>query len=445
MIIADSSCSRESCSVCSDSSSENPQNSYSDQSESSSKEREIADSSRKYTYQKHPGNNRDLLFAPLDAHPSSNKIDHNMMSTSFNSSIVTLTTDDSNPSLINTNSDTFVASTAFRNSSRMSSKLPTLSITSQIRKVSIENPIDNSMTVEEIPICSVDENNVEIEEDDDFMSTPFKNPVQESDPMINVDPTNSSQSVNCIDVSNQSEKTASSSYYLKNSYGSSTHCKPAVLYDTDNNLMSTRFNKTELDEQSTIINPVSLEIPPPPSLTHSITGCWQNSYKKHNQFAKSTQGLLDSQNSIFQSSLAKGINIPPILHRPNSVSNIFTSSQKDNNLLPSRTYRFSYDLDYIPIYGSCDTLNNQSFTKINSINYQREFLKLGHSQNNTNLIVKKENPLPMSSTSFVKHPQSCSVQTDTSIVVNEKPKVKFSDTVTHILVPGKVRNIYSRI
>lgn len=251
--------------------------------------------------------------------------------------------------------------------------------------------------------------------------------------------------------------------------------KSSSFHSSHSNLVSTSFNflqnhvqdprnsssKGFNNEQSlTGKKQVDFNVPPPPpSLTNSFTNYLQNLPRKNLPISRSTSGLADIDESIQKLSSIKTRNVTShLLQKQNSTSNILQAQQKYNSIKPSR-YRLNYDLDYISFHGSCDNINIHSTTNNTKLgtsqfsstyNMQSRFdnrhSKILSPQNSTNINVSKEikvssnvPPLPIISTP-TSNSISCSpfsTFVDTTIT-NDKPKVKFSDTVTHILVPGTV-------
>ncbi|XP_076230946.1 WD repeat-containing and planar cell polarity effector protein fritz isoform X2 [Calliopsis andreniformis] len=239
-----------------------------------------------------------------------------------------------------------------------------------------------------------------------------------------------------------------------------------------NNFVSTSFNFLENQIQGssssnsknfnnephfTEEKQVEFNIPPPPSLINSFTNYFHNLTKRDLPLSRNTSSLTDIDESIQKFSSIKTRNITShLLQRQNSTFNILQAQHKYNNIKPSR-YRLNYDLDYISFHGNSDNINIHSTannTKFNTsqfssmYNMQSRFdnshSKTLLSQSSTNVKVTKEMkvssnipPLPIISTSSSNCISSSPFPTFTNaIITNEKPKVKFSDTVTHILVPG---------
>ncbi|XP_031834226.1 WD repeat-containing and planar cell polarity effector protein fritz [Nomia melanderi] len=195
--------------------------------------------------------------------------------------------------------------------------------------------------------------------------------------------------------------------------------------------------------------------PPPPSLTTSYTSYFHNLPKKNLPLSRSTSGLADIDEPIQTFSPIRARNISThLLQKQNSTTNILQTHYKHGNVKPSR-YRLNYDLDYISFHGSCDNIHSSSNnTKLNTSKFSSAYStqnrfdnrhsKLILPQNSTNISVSKESkissnipPLPIIST-----PTSSSISCspfstfpDATSTSTEKPKVKFSDTVTHIFVP----------
>ncbi|XP_076625575.1 WD repeat-containing and planar cell polarity effector protein fritz isoform X2 [Colletes latitarsis] len=206
--------------------------------------------------------------------------------------------------------------------------------------------------------------------------------------------------------------------------------------------------------------------PPPPSLTNSFTNYFQNLPRKNLPLSRSTSGLADIDESIQKFSSIRTRNVTShLLQRQNSTSNILQVHHKYSNIKPSR-YRLNYDLDYISFHGSCDNINIHSSTNSMKLGasqfpsaysvqnrFDNRHSKLVSSQNSTNISVSKETkissnipPLPVISTP-TSSSMSCSpfsTFTDTTLTSNEKPKVKFSDTVTHIFVPDTGQSLHKQ-
>ncbi|KAK2580498.1 hypothetical protein KPH14_006235 [Odynerus spinipes] len=204
--------------------------------------------------------------------------------------------------------------------------------------------------------------------------------------------------------------------------------------------------------------------PPPPSITSSFTNYLQNLPRKNFSLSQSTLGLTNIDESNQKISSAKVMNIAPcILQRQNSASTIL---QDQYTLSNSKTCRITSDLTYVPYHGSCDSINiatqhyNANSNKIGSVNalnyshstynvqsrlLEGRHIKVGSQMAISNSSVGKDiktssniPPLPIvnTSNSNSKTYSMCPTFMDTPTSTNEKPKVKFSDTVTHILVPG---------
>ncbi|XP_033333987.1 WD repeat-containing and planar cell polarity effector protein fritz isoform X2 [Megalopta genalis] len=253
------------------------------------------------------------------------------------------------------------------------------------------------------------------------------------------------------------------------------------FHNNHSNLMSTSFNFLDNDLQDSHGNIVSKSInnddshktikiqpshtekklgdinipPPPPSLTTSYTNYFHNLPKRNLPLSRSTSGLADIDEPIKTFSPIRTRNISShLLQKQNSTTNILQTHHKHGTIKPSK-YRLNYDLDYISFHGSCDNIHSSSNNMklgtskyASAYNIQNRFdnrhSKLILPQNSTNINVNKESkissnipPLPIIST-----PTSSSISCspfstfpDATLTTNEKPKVKFSDTVTHIFVP----------
>lgn len=251
---------------------------------------------------------------------------------------------------------------------------------------------------------------------------------------------------------------------------SSAETPSSVLFNSGNNLMSTSFNdpedhndetnsnafETSTNSSSTSNQMQSINIPPPPPLiTDSLADYIHNLPKKNYGISKSTSGLADIDCPISKLQHVKPIHpAPNFLQQHNSITNILQKHQRNSNFQSTRKYQLDYDLDYVPFHNSCDNLNTShsatNHVKSNSYNipskYETRPFKLPFSQSYTNVTPNRENklssnvpPLPViNNTPSPVEKSSLSTTTDVTPVITEKPKVKFSDTVTHILVPTAV-------
>ncbi|XP_048505297.1 WD repeat-containing and planar cell polarity effector protein fritz isoform X2 [Athalia rosae] len=285
---------------------------------------------------------------------------------------------------------------------------------------------------------------------------------QVKSPSFNAPPANSLASM-LFNNSVTTVKPSATSFYNPNSSLMSTSFGNELIPDlSDSPKDSTNHSSIHGQPpiKSTKIH--SSDVPPPPCIRNSYNYV-HNLPSKNYQLSQSTLGLADVDETVQQfPSRPPNLN-SKVLQRQNSITTILQNHQKNSNKLQStRTYRVNYDLDFIPFYGSCDNLSsynsNENYTKTDSasINHvplnTRLQTKLGESkhlkqsflQNCANLSMSKEQkissnipPLPIINSPF-SNPKSNNripnaVETSTS---TEKPKVKFSDTVTHILVPG---------
>lgn len=324
--------------------------------------------------------------------------------------------------------------------------------------------------------------------DNNIMSTSFSTRVSSTTPVSH------GNSFNVLTMNRKSENPSRNAKFLSevsDNLLSTTFTdtfttdKSSNLYSTCNNLMSTSFNYLEGDVTSTrsdtnAFNDQAVQlqysaierkketdfgIPPSPSpLTSSRVNYLHGLPRKNYLLTRSTPGLTDIVESIHKFPSYKTACIPPcILQRQNSMSNILQSQKAT---LPSRTYRYNYDLNYVPFHhGTRDDTDLQcSQTAAGgkkfglspnfqpSYSVQRRLLESRHlprsSQNNASSNVNKETkmscnvpPLPVINTSNSKISFTYPPFDDAPPSSNEKPKVKFSDTVTHILVPpGAVSN-----
>ncbi|XP_012271982.1 WD repeat-containing and planar cell polarity effector protein fritz isoform X2 [Orussus abietinus] len=206
------------------------------------------------------------------------------------------------------------------------------------------------------------------------------------------------------------------------------------------------------------------EVPPPPSITNSFASYTHNLPKKNYTLSRNSTTRTDTEDPTLKFQVSGTANsVPQIPRRDNSTTKV-NHGQIKNNFHPTRTYRLNYDLDYVPFHGSCDNLSDQYLTNshaksgsVSSMNHlhcnynvqckplEIKPFRLGISQNSGSALSCKESkmssnvpPLPIINPSLpnTKALPHCLPPVDTPSMSTEKPKVKFSDTVTHILVPG---------
>lgn len=354
-------------------------------------------------------------------------------------------------------------------------------------------------------------------QDDSFISTPFNKPIYESEDIqsnyltscLNIvdnnimstsfstrianTPISHSNSITVLTANNNSETTSmlrsvksskiSDKSLSRTLIDTNTHTTDQLpLSDSaSNNLMSTSFNYPEgyaiessdipfpntfnNDDQAVKLqHPVTEEketgvaIPPPPSLISSLTNYLHGLPRKNYPLSKSTQGLSNIKES--EKIPSNKTHMPShSLQKHNSTTSNISENQKTS--LSFKTYRYNYDLDYIPFHSTRDDTDLQLSQTVGRKFPSRNFYSSYSTQHglfenryssrspqiNTNINVNRETkmfsnvpPLPVINTSTnSKICSTCPSFVDTpSSLSNEKPKVKFSDTVTHILVPGTV-------
>ncbi|XP_014483964.1 PREDICTED: WD repeat-containing and planar cell polarity effector protein fritz isoform X2 [Dinoponera quadriceps] len=493
-----STCSRASCSLCSDSSDEKgeeeEEETYSEESGDSRKRAGLKQLKR-HNYRK-AGSNQipplPVVPAPYTDIPSS-KSDYSLMPASFDTSsgILTATSfNHSSPSpflastsfnqpLYKTNFASNAASmldssSAFNNASDdlMTTSFGSLSLTES------EVTADEQSLLNDIPYSF---NGAPAAQGDTFVSTAFNKPVYESEDAPADDyPASSLLDSNVMSTSFSTlvshSKPESPPGEVPDNPPSRTEAlatSKSVLYGTSNNLMSTSFNYPEADaapisdayiDAFSSDQPVKLQhpvaekketafsIPPPSSLTsvsylHGLP-------RKNFPLSRSSPGLTsDIDESVHKFSPYKATHI--VLQRQNSASNI---PQKTS----SRIYRYNYDLDYVPFHhgAACDDADPQRSPQTAaatggrkfdpmpnfqpSYSVQRRLLESRHHllRSSQSVNASKEAkmscnvpPLPVIGTASSKIYACPPYGSDAPVSSNEKPKVKFSDTVTHILVP----------
>ena len=232
----------------------------------------------------------------------------------------------------------------------------------------------------------------------------------------------------------------------------------SLFYNSGSNLMSTSFNDPEEEEEKlenlkSNPNPIPtfpsqvfqtieqkkrlspFDIPPPPKMSANLENYIQSLPKKNFPLSRSTPGLTEMEESVLRLQNSRSIaKSTQIVQKQSSVSNILQNQHRSNKFQATRNYRLNYDLNYVPFSESCDNLSppknvfpGKSFTGAK----ERQF-RIGQGVGNKEG-KKSSNVPPLPVINPVNYKNSAEVATS-----SEKPKVKFSDTVTHILVPGSV-------
>lgn len=216
---------------------------------------------------------------------------------------------------------------------------------------------------------------------------------------------------------------------------------PDPANEDDENSCDSSTPSTASSKQK--LSGINVPPPPPPLITDSLANYIHNLPKKNFTLSRSTPRLTSLDNFSITKS-------------PN-VTNVLKNNQGNDNLQSTCKYRLDYDLDYIPFSNSCDNLidsrANFNHLKTNSYNFplktvdNKNYKFMSSSITNVSREQKLSSnipPLPVISASSTLNEKSSSLVT-TDVSSTEKPKVKFSDTVTHILVPNTVRQFTTKL
>ncbi|XP_051174546.1 WD repeat-containing and planar cell polarity effector protein fritz [Leptopilina boulardi] len=192
----------------------------------------------------------------------------------------------------------------------------------------------------------------------------------------------------------------------------------------------------------------AFDIPPPPSMSTSLAKYIKNLPKKNIPLSRSTSGLIEMEDSLLRlqnsrsiSKLGQNSSLNFLLNHNHNHHNHHhhyqhqqQQQQRNSKFQSTKNYKLNYDLNHVPCTASCDNLSTtmRNIYQGRSGNDLKEskLFRIGQEKKE----VKKFSnipPLPVINSNF-KH-YSMEIANTSS---NEKPKVKFSDTVTHILVPG---------
>ncbi|KAF7413526.1 hypothetical protein HZH68_002015 [Vespula germanica] len=358
--------------------------------------------------------------------------ENNFISTSFNNSTYEFVLD-------NVPSSSLIPSLSNIDNNIMSTSFSTMTCNTSISHHS-DNNSGSNLQCENTPFC-------------------YSSSIRNNDSSSNV--------VSQIDTSNtviQSNKLTTTLHKAKNNalFATSKYSENPTTYDSNIKAFRAEDNLYMDHHQKICKKQSSNDVPPPPSITSSFTNYLQNLQRKNFSLSQSTLGLTSIDESSQKISSAKVMNIAPcILQRQNSASNILQDPCLHSN---SKTCRINSDLAYIPYHGSCDSINvtmqhtnsnkigstNASSYSHSAYNLQSRLLEGRHIKvgsqiainSNTGKEIKTSSnipPLPIVNTSNSSNSKTysmCPAFMDTPMSTNEKPKVKFSDTVTHILVPG---------
>ncbi|XP_008214857.1 WD repeat-containing and planar cell polarity effector protein fritz isoform X1 [Nasonia vitripennis] len=540
-----STCSRPSCSLCSDSGSEKDE-SYTDETESEEspkKEKVHVKRSSKHKYSKNSNSQAPplpILYPPIynssgfmstPFNEAIDKTETNLMSTSFNVPNCSIPSTSYNCPVPNFIPDAYLTSVPYvgtnpgafapltnptytqsmRSYDNLISPFRSLAVTNQLtpsvaqsslNSMSLEN-ITNSYqignflppTLTSIPFepksievpASLTQSSID-NTSSNVMSTSFSNLLSNPDSTSQTDTYVGAEidgsdakiaGLTVLDTPKTNSVQAEDSVITVKPVACSEP-PPLSVFNSGSNLMSTSFNDPEDPnddtnsnscDSSTIGNSTSkqkhslLNIPPPPpSITDSLANYIHNLPKKNYALSRSTPGLADADSPLLKLQHVKSLRTAPnMLQQQNSVSNILQNHHRNNNFQSTRKYRLDYDLDYVPFHNSCDNLStlhsNINHMKSNSYSippksYESKPFKLTFSQSSTNVSAGREHrlssnvpPLPVINNSCTNDKSSASSTTPADVQaspVAEKPKVKFSDTVTHILVPTNTGSTYPR-
>lgn len=544
----ESTCSRPSCSLCSDSASERDESYTEDtESEESPKKQKVhIKRSSKHKYSKNPNSQAPplpVLYSPVykssgfvstPFNELADKTEPNLMSTPFNVPNYSIPSTSYNCSMPNFIPNSFLPyskPTAFTPLMNPSFTQPMRSydnVISPFQNLSLGNQLTPSIAQSSLNSMSL-ENVTNSYQMGNFMSSAFTSPSFEpksievlpnltlasidntgsnvmstsfSNRLSNTDPISTNDTY--VDAEFDNNEKASSGLTVLKSVKTNSHPLPFIssnpaqtddavltvksiaptvndpppltLFNSKSNLMSTSFNDPEDPNDDTASNSCGSSVnsnsasitkhssmnipPPPPSITDSLAQYIHNLPKKNYVLSKSTPGLTDLGNPLLklQQHVKPLQTAPNLLQQRNSVSNILQNHHRNNNFQSTPKYRLDYDLDYVPFHNSCDNLStlhsNINHMKSNSYNnptkpHDNKHFKSPFSQSNANLNTSRENrlssnvpPLPVISTPCVNASSPCVPSSDLASTIAEKPKVKFSDTVTHILVPNSVSGLF---
>ncbi|KAJ8673486.1 hypothetical protein QAD02_004748 [Eretmocerus hayati] len=237
-----------------------------------------------------------------------------------------------------------------------------------------------------------------------------------------------------------------------------------TIFTSGNDLMSTSFNdpddlnddaNSNSCDSSSNSNSNSKQasvssVPPPPPLITDTLANYINYFPRRNfVLSRSTTGLSSLDDSILKFPNNKPLHAP--LQQPQNYNANLIQNRKNDSIQSTCNYALNYDLDYIPFRKSCDSLTNlhsnihQMKTKSsnNLSDFDNKYSKSGSSQIKPQSHEIREHrqssnvpPLPVISPCPTE--KSCPSSLgpmDAVSAISDKPKVKFSDTVTHILVP----------
>lgn len=308
-----------------------------------------------------------------------------------------------------------------------------------------------------------------------FMSTSFTNQssgmnfTSKNHPFVSTELKKNDDKINGLKTSVVGKNIESVNNFLKNAAEHSDNvvitvepakskCNDFPLHpilDCANDLMSTSFNDPEDFSDNTQNYCDSANTEP------------QILKQKHSKINISASSLINNQSNFIQNLPLKNYvppespgfsaesSVPKIQqHQIDKVSNILRNHQHNSNFQSACKYRLDYDFDYLPLHNTSEnsSISNQIFVKSSSNHNTSSKLynkppkvELTQSMKSINPIREKKllsnvPPLPIISNNPVSNEKlsQSTAPPDTAANVTEKPKVKFSDTVTHILVPNNV-------
>ncbi|XP_063982059.1 WD repeat-containing and planar cell polarity effector protein fritz isoform X2 [Diachasmimorpha longicaudata] len=423
-----STCSRPSCSLCSDSPSDNDSESYTEESGSDSPRRRP----RKFT--KTPSLSQ---IPPLPIITSGSFTPVPQISTSFNDppspkkylNILSKPFDykfrEINPTTVTPNKNTFSRmSTSFAPQSKnhfpkMSTSFGNLKISELqcLREPTFRRAFSNDrfLTSES---QETDKTGAKMEE---VRSVDIPNSIEYSFMSIDTNLTSTS----FISEDNCSSSIPHPTITEEEESKSPQKSQESVHLFNSENLVSTSFNDEDPEEgtpedddhSEKDTSTTSIEVPPPPEMTSSLANYLSSLPMKNLPISRSTPGLSDINELMrFSTRSTRGV------QTQSSVSAILQNRGR-NNFGGSGTYRFNYDLgDEAMFTGSCEDLRRTEGQIFGGYLKERargeKIERRTRADGNSNVP-----PLPVVGARGLEG-------------FGERPKVKFSNTVTHILVPG---------
>ncbi|KAK0095293.1 hypothetical protein PV326_008759 [Microctonus aethiopoides] len=288
-----------------------------------------------------------------------------------------------------------------------------------------------------------------------------------NNPVTNIDMDSRLLTTSFTDVITTKTSLNNDDHLMSTSFNDEGSSESLEIHKTHQKFSSFNQFKNDFEEtmESNAYCDTSIEVPPPPpAMTSSLANYLNSLPKKKSSLTANplvSNNRIDKSLSTFPGTYSIKHNSSQVLQTQSSVSKILQNQCK-NNCSIMRTCKFNYDLDCIQYSCSCEHDIERAHDGKQSVypdalkHFQNSYnqsckppvesvlIKSGIFQSSKNssgitdsILTSNVPPLPVINNGMNSKQSSKYQQGSTDLLTNfnEKPKVKFSNTVTHILVP----------